>query len=238
MPGVAWDNEFAYLQARVRARASMLPRNEDWAALGPLNEAEHYLQRVRTTRIAVLLPDEILRSDDIHAFEGALRRRLHGMILELLHWAPHALAELIECCALLPYIAFFEHQRRAGEAYDWLDTDPGLSEAENALGRELIERGRTQDRGIALLWRELLNERLSGLQAPPSMRGLLRPLLERHPLFEAGHEIEARFYRTLRIDQTSVGQVLAYTGLLVWLGMRLRGEVVQRQVFATAGGMR
>ena len=237
MLDVGWDNEFAYLQARARARASELPRDEDWAALGPLNEAEHYLQRARTTHIAVLLPDEILRADDIHSFESALRRRLRSMILELLHWAPHALAELIECCALLPYIAFFEHLRRAGETYGWLDTDQGFSEAENALSRALIERARAQDRGVALLWRELLNERLSALQAPLPMHALLQPLLERHPLFEVGHEVEARFYRTLRIDQTSVGQVLAYTGLLMWQGMRLRGEVVQRQVFANAGGM-
>ncbi|WP_455384961.1 hypothetical protein [Acidihalobacter prosperus] len=238
MPGVAWDNEFAYLQARVRARASALPREEDWAALGPLNEAEHYLQRARASRIAALLPDEILRPDDIHAFEGALRRRLHRMILELLHWAPHALAELVECCALLPYVAFFEHLRRGGETYAWLESDPGLDDTERALGHALVERGRVQDRGFALLWRDLLDERLKALQAPAAMHELLRPVLERHPLFEAGREVEARFYRTLRIEQTSLAQVLAYSGLLVWLGMRLRGELVQRQVFATAGGVR
>lgn len=238
MPGVAWDNEFAYLQARVRARLSALPRDEDWAALGPLNEAEHYLQRARTTRIAALLPGEILQADDIHAFEGALRGRLHRMILELLHWAPYALGELIECCALLPYLAFLEHLRRGGETYRWLEADSGLSVAQGALGATLVERGRAQDRGAVLLWRELLDERLKALRAPAPMHGLLRPVLERHPLFESGREVEARFCRTLRIEQSSMAQVLAYTGLLVWLGMRLRGEVVQRQVFANAGGVR
>lgn len=238
MPGIAWDNEFAYLQARVRARASMLPQDDDWAALGPLSAAEHYLQRARATRISALLPDGILHADDVHAFEGALRQRLRSMILELLHWAPHALAELIQCCALLPYVALFEHLRLGGEEHGWLKEYPGFSEAEAALGHELIERGRAQDRSVALLWREVLDGRLNALQAPPAMHGLLRPLLERHPLFEPGHAVEARFRRTLRIDQTSVAQVLAYAGLLIWLGMRLRGEVVQRQVFATAGGMR
>lgn len=235
MPAGAWDNEFAYLQARVRARVSMLPRAADWAALGPLNEAAHYLQRARNTRIAVLLPDAFSTFGDIHAFEAGLRGHLRDAIRSLARWSPRRAADLIECCALLPHLALLEHLRLGGEAYPWAAMDGGLRAAQEGLGGELVARARKQGRSVVLLWLEWVEERLAIQREAPVLADLLRILLERHPLFEPEQQAEARFYRTLRLGQTPAAQILAYAGLLYWQGMRLRGEVAQRQAFAGAG---
>lgn len=233
--GVGWDNEFAYLQARVRAKVSRLPGREEWATLGPLTEATHYLQRARVTRIASLMPEHS-STDDPHLFEGGLRSLLHSRILELLKWSPRCAADLIQSCALLPYLGLLEHARLGGESYVWLSADNDLKQVEKGLGGGLLVQARAQDRGVAVVWLELVRERLVALEAPASLYRAVHSLLSGHPLFEAEPMIEQRLYHILRLEQSSAAQIVAYAGLLHWLGMRLRGEVMQRLIFAGKGG--
>jgi len=248
---------FAYAQARLQARHGMRPTEQLWLRLASAGNLDNYLQQAQRTTLRPWVLG-IQASQSSHAIELSLRRHYRAYIDEVARWLPAHWGAVVQWTRRLPDLPALQHLLRGEAAPAWMLEDPDLRPfaSENIAARqEAMHDSDCQYLAIAWQHGDTLPE--SWLehwqrQWPASRRHaaglaylsrLLRQYLQALP---AARAVTSDPWRRMLASGLSYAfrrysfepaAACAHLGLIALDLEKLRGELLQRALFAeTAGG--
>jgi hypothetical protein len=249
---------FAYAQARLQARHGMRPGEALWLHLAGAGSLAAYLQSARDTP---LLPwvEDIEGARSSHAIELALRRRFRGYVDEVAGWLPERSRAVVHWIRRMPDLPALQYLLSGEPVQAWMLEDAGLrpfATQQPAARREALEH--SEGAWLARAWQHGEPLYLAWLEywrqlwpAPRRFRAgldyLARLLLGY--LAQAGGEPAATGETPRRMLASGLGYAFrrysfepaaacAHLGLVALDLERLRGELLQRVLFAETAGDR
>ena len=244
---------FAYAQARIQARYTRLPTEDDWQRLAPARTLPSFLEDAREGVMRDWVKGFSGQSD-AHDLEVGVRTLVRETVDELAGWLPEPWRPAMLWTRWLPLLPLLDHQARTGSAPPWLHRDPGL---QGLLTDGLTDPGKLRGAGAGALadapaepaatwvmeWQRLM---------PPGKRSFLRHLDELVGLLGKHLAVfrEARSESAWEVRKALRGRLalllhrhlLQPAGPFIFLGLtaldleRLRGELVSRALFAAGEG--
>ncbi len=246
-------SRFAYAQARIQARYTRLPTEEEWQRLAPARTLPSFLEEAREGVMRDWVKGFSGQSD-VHDLEVGVRSLFREAVDELAGWLPELWRPAMLWTRWLPLLPLLDHQARTGSAPPWLQRDPGL---QGLLTEGLTDPGKLRRAGAGALadasaepaatwvleWRRLM---------PPGKRSCERRieelvgLLSQHVAVFRGARSESAWdvRRALRgrLALLLHRHLLQPAGAFIFLGLtaldleRLRGQLVSRALFAAGEG--
>jgi hypothetical protein len=247
---------FAYAQVRLQTRHGLHPDERLWRRLESTGELTHYLQLARTS---VLRPwvAGLSAEPGTHDIEFALRQHYRRSVDEVSHWMPPGWGEAVRWVRRLPDLPALQYLLSGAVAPDWLRSDPGLlpyaADSTDARVRALQSSDcavllRGWKRGEPLMASWLAHWRSLWPRAPRLAAGLetLAGILGQHlgalslhtggasaPLVDALRQDLNTAFRRYSFQPAAA---FAHLGLLAVDAHKLRGQLLQRALFAGLTG--
>jgi len=249
--------QFAYAQARLQARHGNRPTEQLWQRLAGAGDLANFLQQAQRTSLRPWVLG-MQATQTSHALELSLRQRFRGYIEEVASWLPGHWAAVVHPAKHLldlPVLQFLLHGETAPP---WLPGDAALRpfasenrasrrEALHEAGRDYLVIAWQQGTPLSLAWLEHWQHQWPASRGFAAGLTYLGRLLRRY-LEEAlaGHTaagdrlrqpLVAGLGHAFRRYSCEPAAACAHLGLVALDLEKLRGELLQRALFAeTAGG--
>ena len=117
---------FAYVQARVQARYSRLPGDEEWQRLAAARGLAGFLEEARAGALGNWIKPFSGQSD-CHDLEVGLRALYREQVGELAGWLPGPWREAMAWTRWLVLLPLFDHVARGGDMPPWVGRDHDLA---------------------------------------------------------------------------------------------------------------
>ncbi|MGD2113394.1 MAG: hypothetical protein PVI50_08415 [Gammaproteobacteria bacterium] len=251
------DAAFAYAQARLQARHGKRPTEQLWSRLASAGSLAGYLQQARETTLRYWLAD-MQAAPSSHAIELSLRQQFRDYVAEVAGWQPGHWKGSVYWIRRIPDLPALQYLLNGEPSPAWLREDPGLRAfaAEDMVARKealhssdcrYLARAWQRSEPLYEAWLEHWQRQWPGPQRFAAGLVYLARLLRRYlRALSAGESLAGDRRRqllasglnyTFRRHSFEPAAACAHLGLIALDLERLRGELVQRALFAeTAEG--